>query len=72
MFLAVSNIKTLRGQLSRMCDVNMHLVKLTFGQNRNLQFVLINRTFLCKLTSSDMFYPDFRNCLAIFKPCIGL
>jgi len=31
----------------------MHLVKLTFWPNSKLQFVLINRTCLCKLTSSD-------------------
>jgi len=41
---------TLRGQLSQICDVYMHLVKLTFWQNSKLQFVLINSTFLCKLT----------------------
>jgi len=37
----------------------MHLVNLNFWQKSKLQFVLMNRTFLCKLTSSDMFYHDF-------------
>ena len=61
----------LRGQLSQICDVYMHLVKLTFWQHSKLQSVLINSTFLCKLTSSDMLYHDFRNCLVLFKPCIS-
>ena len=47
----------------------MHLVKLTFWQNSKLQFMLVNRTFICKLTSSDMFHHDFRNCLVLLKPC---
>ena len=40
---------TLRGQMSQICDVYMHLVKLTFWQNNKLQFVLINRTFYANL-----------------------
>ena len=32
--------------------MGMHLVK-SFWQSSNLQFVHINRTFLCKLTSPD-------------------
>ena len=61
----------LRGQLFQICGIYMHLVKLTSWQNSKLQFMLINRTFLCKSTSSDMFYHDFRNCLVLFKPCIS-
>jgi len=39
-------VLTLRGQLSQICDVYMHLVKLSFGRIANFS----NRTFLCKLT----------------------
>jgi len=43
-------------------------MKLTFWLESKLQFVLINKTILCKLTS-DTIYHDFRNCLVLFKPC---
>jgi len=53
------------------CDVYVHLVKLTFWQNSKPQFMLINRIFLGKRTSSDMFCHDFRNWLVLVKPCIS-
>lgn len=52
---------TLRGQLSQLCDPYMHLVKLTSWKTSKLQLMLINRTFLCKPTSSD----NFQNVCAI-------
>jgi len=35
---------TLKGQVSQICDIYMHLVKLTFWQSGKLQFMLIDRT----------------------------
>ena len=49
---------TLKGQVSQICDVYMHLVKLTFWQSGKLQFVLIDRTILRKLNIIRYVYHD--------------
>ena len=57
--------------MPQICEVYMHLVKLTFWHNSKLQFVLINRTFYANIHHHKR-YHDFRNnCLVLFKACIS-
>ena len=56
-----------RGQLSQMCDVYMHL---TFGQNSELQLVLINRTFYANLHHQTCFIMILE-LSSPFNPCIS-
>jgi len=56
--------RTLTRQLSQICDIIHALGEINFLAE---QFLLINRNFFCKLTSSDMFGHGFGNCLLVYK-----
>jgi len=51
---------TLKGQVSQICDVHMHLVKLTYWQSGKLQFVFINRTFFMQTYIIRYVYYDLK------------
>ena len=62
-------VLTRKGQVSQICDVYMHLVKLTFWQSGKLQFVFINRTFLYANLHHQICLSWFRNCPVLLKLC---
>ena len=58
-----SGALTLRGQLSQICDIYMHLVKLTFGRIAKLSLCLLIGPFLANLHHQIYFIKARRRCL---------